>query len=283
MDSIQGDTGDDAANPILVSSADSAPRNPFQPLPKPGASWAQRAAGTARNNTPRKLPQPAKPAAGPKAPTPIAPLTAGQLNSRDTPLVAIRANAAALGLFLPATSKKGTLIQAYQTALNNSTSFRIPTPPSLNPTAATAPRSRALPWSCTTITTTWSVCRKSGNAHLPFTRPLGGDAPALVQYYQDAIATANPHSLNPLSLLRGHWSTNITNNFVLIFTGSLAIDQVRKYQQIFLRPFDNTFDVVPSKGFTRMIVLGAPCIRTPDGDLPSSTALLQELCTNMPF
>src|SRR5713101_7457307 len=139
------------------------------------------------------------------------------------------------------------------------------------------------PKSCTMITTTWSVHHKLGNAHLPFTRPLGGDAPALIRYYQDDIMATKPHSTSPLFLLRGHWSMNMTNNFMLIFAGTPAIEQVRHYRQIILLPFDDTFNLVPSKGFTRMIVLGAPCIHKPNGSLPSSSDLLQELCTNMPF
>src|SRR5216683_3122072 len=58
---------------------------------------------------------------------------------------------------------------------------------------------------------------------------------------------------------------------------------VRKYQQVILQPFNNSFDLVPSKGFMCIIILRAPCIRKPDGSLPSETDLLNELRTNIPF
>ncbi len=61
------------------------------------------------------------------------------------------------------------------------------------------------------------------------------------------------------------------------------MDLVYKYCQIILCPFDDTFDLIPSKGFTRMIILGAPCIRKPNSSLPSKQDLLNELWTNVPF
>ena len=56
-------------------------------------------------------------------------------------MAVIQTNAATLGLFLPTTKKKAILIQAYWTAVANSTVpglLRVPTPPSLaaNPNPA---------------------------------------------------------------------------------------------------------------------------------------------------
>ena len=58
---------------------------------------------------------------------------------------------------------------------------------------------------------------------------------------------------------------------------------VRKYRLILLRPFNDSFNLVPSKGFTCMIILGAPCICNPEGDLPDSNKLIDMLQENVPF
>jgi hypothetical protein len=58
---------------------------------------------------------------------------------------------------------------------------------------------------------------------------------------------------------------------------------VHKYHLILLHPFNDSFDLVPSKGFTCMIILGAPCIHNPEGDLPNSNKLIDMLWENIPF
>jgi hypothetical protein len=58
---------------------------------------------------------------------------------------------------------------------------------------------------------------------------------------------------------------------------------VCKYHLILLHPFNDSFDLVPSKGFTCMIILGAPCIRNPEGNLPNSNKLIDMLWENIPF
>jgi len=226
---------------------------------------------------PQKPAQPPKPAAAPK------PLTAGQLNSCNTTVVAIQASAAALSLFLPTSHKKADIINAYTVAVANSSTpgaLKVPQPPMLQPSQTKA---QSGPKNWPTLTTTWSVRRKSGFASLPFLKPLNGDVPALVQYFQDTITTANPHTALPLSLLGGHWSNNVTNNFVLIFSGKPPMDLVCKYHKVILQPFDDTFNLVPSKGFTRMIILRALVIHKPDSSLPSKADVLNELWTNVPF
>ena len=68
MESIVRDTGDDADHPIILqSSSDSTTRNPFAPLPKPRALWAQRAAVV---HTLGKAKQPTRPAK-PQAPATV--------------------------------------------------------------------------------------------------------------------------------------------------------------------------------------------------------------------
>jgi hypothetical protein len=58
---------------------------------------------------------------------------------------------------------------------------------------------------------------------------------------------------------------------------------VRKYHLILLYPFNDSFDLVLSKGFTRMIILGALCICNPKGDLSDSNKLIDMLWENIPF
>jgi hypothetical protein len=270
-------SGDHADAPIPICSASTA-RDNFARLPKPGTTtYTQKASKVKRPNATNR-PQTA-PFGGPAA------LMQNQLNDRRTTKAMLYANASALGLFLPTSAKKADIVKAYQTAVANSNvpgALQIPQPPALAPTVPKAP---AQPPKKTgpTLTSNWTIRRKSGYANRPFTKPFDGNATTLTRYYQDALKVANPHAPNPLTLLGGQWSNNSTTNFVLIFAGQPAIDMVRKYRLILLHPFNDSFDLVPSKGFTRMIILGAPCIRNPKGNLPDSNKLIDMLRENIPF
>ena len=135
----------------------------------------------------------------------------------------------------------------------------------------------------TTLTSTWTIQRNSGCAGLPFTKPYGGDATTLVRYLQDAIRATSQGRSPPIDLLGGRWSWNQPNNFVLIFAGQPSIEQVQKYCKVILKPFDDSFQLIPSRGFTRLLVHGMPCSRCPDGSLPSSADILKELAANVTF
>ena len=70
---------------------------------------------------------------------------------------------------------------------------------------------------------------------------------------------------------------------MLIFAGQHSIENVRKYRNVILKSFDSSFQLIPSRGFTHLLVHGMPCIRRPDGSLPSSADILKELTINVPF
>jgi hypothetical protein len=70
---------------------------------------------------------------------------------------------------------------------------------------------------------------------------------------------------------------------VLIFAGQLSIKNVWKNCNVILNLFDSSFQLIPSRGFTRLLVHGMLCIRHPDGSLPSSADILKELTINIPF
>jgi hypothetical protein len=133
------------------------------------------------------------------------------------------------------------------------------------------------------LTTTWTIRRNSGCADLPFTKLFSGDATTLVHYLQDAIRATSQGRLPPIDLLGGRWSWNQPNNFVLIFAGQPSIENMRKYCNVILNLFDSSFQLIPSRGFTRLLVHGMPCIRRPDGSLPLSADILKELTINVPF
>jgi hypothetical protein len=133
------------------------------------------------------------------------------------------------------------------------------------------------------LTTTWTIRRNTGCADIPFTKPCRGNSTTLVRYLQDAIRETSPNCIPPINLLGSRWSYNQPNNFVLIFAGQPSIDSVRKYRKVILAPFNDTFQLIPSRGFTCLIIHGMPCIRKPNGSLLSSAEVLKELAINVPF
>jgi hypothetical protein len=80
----------------------------------------------------------------------------------------------------------------------------------------------------------------------------------------------------------GRWSTALTNNFSLIFAGQPPQDLVLKYRGVIGQFFDTTFHLIPSRGFTKMMIFGVPCICR-NGVLALPHVLLQELSHNTPI
>jgi hypothetical protein len=161
---------------------------------------------------------------------------------------------ATFGVTIPfqKSTPKATIVEAYKMAAAAARAAS-PTPPRTvapQPSAPSRPNPNSNPnRPNTTLTSTWTIRRNSGCAGLPFTKPYGGDATTLVRYLQDAIRATSQGRSPPIDLLGGRWSWNQPNNFVLIFAEQPSIEQVWKYHKVILKPFDDSFQLIPSRGF----------------------------------
>jgi hypothetical protein len=82
--------------------------------------------------------------------------------------------------------------------------------------------------------------------------------------------------------LTGRWSTGLTNNFSLIFAGQPSQELVLKYRGVIGKFFNTTFHLIPSRGFTKMMIFRVPCIRK-NGVIAPPHVLLRELSYNTPI
>jgi hypothetical protein len=88
----------------------------------------------------------------------------------------------------------------------------------------------------------------------------------------------------PITILVGKWWSPLSSNFTLTLTGNPAIMKVRKYREAILKPFGpNIFNLVPSKGQTRIAFQGVPIYHHKDGTLPTTAELIKELGKNLPY
>jgi hypothetical protein len=71
----------------------------------------------------------------------------------------------------------------------------------------------------------------------------------MMRYLQTTIRQACCEVEPSITLLAGHWSSNLMNNFVLIFAGSPAITLVQKYEKAILCDFGPTFGLVPNVAY----------------------------------
>jgi hypothetical protein len=131
-------------------------------------------------------------------------------------------------------------------------------------------------------TTTWVMRCHTEMASIEFHHPFNSDSVKLTHQIQTAICQASGILEPPLTLLTGRWSTALTNNFSLIFAGQPPQDLVLKYQGVIVNFFDTTFHLIPSRGFTKMMIFGIPCIRK-NGVLAPLHVLLRELSHNTPI
>jgi len=84
------------------------------------------------------------------------------------------------------------------------------------------------------ISSNWTIQRKTGHEALAFTRPHGGDTIALIRDIQRAIQQEACLVEPPITLLMGHWSSNLTSNFILTFTGNPQAELVYKFEKVIL-------------------------------------------------
>ena len=82
-------------------------------------------------------------------------------------------------------------------------------------------------------------------------------------------------------VIGGQWTSQMSHNFVLTFNGSPLLDKVLCLHSIFSQVFSPHYSIVPSKGYTRVVLNSVPTMREVVGDpLPSAAALHAELSKN---
>jgi len=169
---------------------------------------------------------------------------------------------------------KLALQQAYKRALESEAALSTaPAQPAKKPTN---PRPRARP-----ITTTeFTVTRD------PTTRALQGpqgDPAAIVRSLQTSIRQAFPGGPPPFSLLGGCWSSQLSSNFVLTFSGQPSNDDVKQYSAVLCSPFGPGATILPQRGYTCVSINFVPITYDDQGNRPSSDVLSREIEANAAF
>jgi len=136
------------------------------------------------------------------------------------------------------------------------------------------PRCRPRP---TPVVTTEYTIVRSPSAHT-LQKPKG-DPAAIVRSLQTAIRQAFGDNNPPISLLSGRWSSQLSSNFVLTFSGTPSNDDVLKFSSTLCSPFGPGSSIMPQKGFTRVIVHSVPIVYS-NGVRPDSKLLSSELARN---
>ena len=105
------------------------------------------------------------------------------------------------------------------------------------------------------------------------------DPTAIIRSLQTAIRQANGGANPPITLLSGRWSSQLSSNFVLTFSGTPSIDDVVRFSKTLCSPFGPGSSLVPQRGFTRVIIHSVPIVYS-DGVRPSPTILSREIAQN---
>jgi len=126
------------------------------------------------------------------------------------------------------------------------------------------------------ITTEYTVMRSPSARTLQ--KPKG-DLATIVRSLQMAIRQAFGNNDPPITLLGGRWSSQLSSNFVLTFSGMPSNDDVLKFSSILCSPFGLGSSIIPQKGFTCVIVHSVPIVYS-NGVRPDSKRLSSELARN---
>jgi len=126
------------------------------------------------------------------------------------------------------------------------------------------------------VTTEYTIMRSPSARTLQ--KPKG-DPAAIVRSLQTAIRQAFGNNNPPISLLSGRWSSQLSSNFVLTFSGMPSNDDVLKFSSTLCSPFGPGSSIMPQKGFTQVIVNSVPIVYS-DGVRLDSKMLSSELAHN---
>ena len=110
-----------------------------------------------------------------------------------------------------------------------------------------------------------------------------GDASAIVRSLQTNIRQAFPGVNPPIHLLGGRWSSSLSSNFVLTFSGTPSNDDIKRYSAVLCSPFGPGATILPQRGYTRISINFVPILFDADGNRPSSDTLANEINSNAAF
>jgi len=168
---------------------------------------------------------------------------------------------------------KLALQQAYKRALESEAA--ISTAP-VKPAKPATQRPRARPISTTEFTITRD----------PSTRAIHGpqgDPAAIVRSLQTSIRQAFPGGPPPFTLLGGRWSSQLSSNFVLTFSGQPSNDNIKRYSAVLCSPFGSDATILPQRGYTRVSINFVPITYDDQGNRPSTDVLSREIEANQAF
>jgi len=105
-----------------------------------------------------------------------------------------------------------------------------------------------------------------------------GDAASYVRAIQKHVKDAGTKQAK---LIGGRWTSQMSRNFVLTFNGNPSLDDVLRLRSTFARVFGPHYSIVPSRGYTRVVLNSVPTMcETLGAPLPSAAALCTELACN---
>jgi len=146
-------------------------------------------------------------------------------------------------------------------------------PPQPTPQAPCPQRPRPRP----VVTTEFTVTVDPATVAL---RGPKGDPAAIVRSLQTAIQQSFQGNNPSVTLLSGHWGSQLSSNFVLTFAGQPSNDVVFCLRSVLLLPFQPGASLVPQRGYTRIAVHSVPIVLDSTGARPSSEDLTNKLALN---
>ena len=139
-----------------------------------------------------------------------------------------------------------------------------------------APSSTPAPRPITKTEFTLVYDTRAGDLSAPSGRR--GDAASFVRAIQKHVKDAGTKQAE---LIGGRWTSQTSQNFVLTFNGNPSLDEVLRLRSIFARVLGPHYSIVPSRGYTRVVLNSIPTMRESLGaPLPSAAALRTELARN---
>jgi len=105
-----------------------------------------------------------------------------------------------------------------------------------------------------------------------------GDAASYVHTIQKHVKDAGTKQAE---LISGRWTSQTSRNFVLMFNGNPSLDKVLCLHSTFAQVLGPHYSIIPSRGYTRVVLNSVPTMRETLGTpLPSAVALCAELACN---
>ena len=190
-----------------------------------------------------------------------------------------RANKGALVSFVMSLQAKANPIDLVSSQPSTSSQASIPPRSTAPPPSAPLPqRPRARPANQSAMyNTEFTVLASAEGVSMQRPKEKPED---IVRSLRTAINQLHSGGPALVTLLSGRWSSQLSHNFVLTFSGHPTNDQVFQYRSVLTAPFGPGAHLVPQKGYTRIILHGVPLIRRQDGSPETSLTLINEIKRN---